>query len=115
MASETKKRLLLSKWREVADRGEVERRMERLLADVDTLNNAVGKLNAQDEEIEKLKADLDEAREEIKSLQDDRDEYAEQLARTLTDVRYWLHDGLVFNRLVSNPRALLRKVEDVLG
>jgi seryl-tRNA synthetase len=114
MANETKKRLLLSKWRGVADRAEIERRVERLLRDVDQLNDNVGKLATQDEEIERLKADLEEAREEIKSLQDDRDEYAEQLERVLYDVRYWLHDGLVHCRLVSNPRAILRKVEEVL-
>jgi hypothetical protein len=33
----------------------------------------------------------------------------------LTDVKYWLHDGLVMHRLVSDPRQLLRKIEDVLG
>lgn len=39
----------------------------------------------------------------------------EELEATLTDVKYWLHDGLVMHRLVSDPRQLLRKVEEVLG
>lgn len=37
------------------------------------------------------------------------------LEAVLEDVKYWLHDGLVHHRLVSDPRRLLRKVEDVLG
>lgn len=78
---ETKKRLLLSKWRT---------------------------------QIETLTAELEEAKEQIQSLEDDRDEYAEQMEQTLSDVRYWLHDGLVHHKLVSDPRALLRKVEDAI-
>jgi hypothetical protein len=38
----------------------------------------------------------------------------EDITRVLEDVRYWLHDGLVLHKLVSDPRRLLRKVEDVL-
>lgn len=114
MANETKKRLLLSKWRGVADRGEVARRMERLLSDVDRLNELLGKLGDQDEKIETLQSDLDEKREEVKSLQDEQDADAERLQSVLSDVRYWLLDGLVHHKLVSDPRALLRKVEGVL-
>lgn len=110
MANETKKRFLLAKWRGVADRGEVGRRMERLLSNVDQLNDLVGKLATQDEEIETLKADLAEAREEIKSLQDDRDEYAERLEQTLHRVKYWFHDAQF-----RPTWPLLRQIEDVLG
>lgn len=41
--------------------------------------------------------------------------YVEGYQRVLEDVRYWLHDGLVHKRIVSDPRRLLRKIEDVLG
>lgn len=44
-----------------------------------------------------------------------RDQEIEQLEAALTDVKYWLHDGLVMHRIVLNPRQLLRKVEDALG
>lgn len=77
MSGETKKRLLLSKWR--GDQG----------------------LGCQDRagsppwiyELHDRTADLETA---------------------LLDVRYWLHDGIVLHKLVSDPRALLRKIEDVL-
>lgn len=69
--NETKKRLLLSKWREEQEAG---RENER-----------------------------------------ECDCCVEDYERVLTDVKYWLLSGLVHHRLVSDPRALLRKVEDVLG
>jgi chromosome segregation ATPase len=113
--SETKKRLLLSKWRGVADRAEIEWRMERLSRDVDQLNDLVGKLASQDEKIETLSADLAEAKEEIRSLEDDRDEYAERLERTLHDVKYWMLEPLAHHQPMRDPRKMLRQVEDVLG
>lgn len=69
--SETKKRLLLSKWRSEQESG---RESER-----------------------------------------ECDCYTDDLTRVLEDVKYWLHDGLIHKRLVSDPRQLLRKIEDVLG
>lgn len=69
--SETKKRLLLSKWRSEQESG---REGER-----------------------------------------ECDCYVEDITRVLEDVRYWLHDGLVLHKLVSDPRRLLRRIEDVLG
>lgn len=85
MSGETKKRLLLSKWRGLAAR------------------------------IETLEAELDDSREELKEAEDERDAYADSLERELLRVKYWLHDGLVLGKLVSNPRDLLRSVEEVLG
>lgn len=108
--NETKRRLLLSKWRGVADRAEVELRLGRLLRDVDQLNDLVGKLATQDEEIEKLKADLVEAREEVKSLEAEQDEATDNMAQVLTDVKYWMH------RAQFRPTwPLLRRIEDVLS
>jgi hypothetical protein len=66
--SETKKRLLLGKWRAYQENG-----------------------------------------------RDECDCYTDDLTAALVDVKYWLHDGLVMHRLVSDPRQLLRKIEDVLG
>lgn len=51
-------------------------------------------------------------------MQEDVDGLAwqvEQLEAALTDVRYWLLSGLVHHQLVSDPRQLLRKVEDALS
>ncbi len=75
---ETKKRLLLSKWR----------------------------------------GELDDARDKIEELQEQIDAHGSEvvdLIETLEQVKYWLHDGLVLHKIVSDPRALLRKVEGVLG
>lgn len=77
-ASETKKRLLLSKWRDEQEAGREQ----------------------QDEHEEALT---------------ERDWQIFELESALLDVRYWLHDGLVHHRLVSDPRRLLRKVEDALS
>jgi hypothetical protein len=76
MANETKRRLLLSKWRDQDVRDELDKAEE-------TISNQAWQI--------------------------------EDMESTLLDVRYWLHDGLVFHRLVSDPRALLRKVEDAIG
>lgn len=51
---------------------------------------------------------------EIQSERDGLAWQVEQLEATLTDVKYWLLSGLVHHRLVSDPRAILRKIEDVL-
>jgi len=59
--------------------------------------------------------DLAEAKEQIESLESERDEYAEQLESVLVEVKYWLHCGLVHHQLVSDPRAILQKVERVLS
>lgn len=109
MDTETKKRLLLSKWRGVADRAEVARRMERLLSDVDRLNDLVGKLAAQDEETERLRADLVDAQEQVKALESEQNETTEAMESVLTDVKYWMHDAAF-----RSSWPLLRKVEDVL-
>ena len=61
-------------------------------------------------ELETLRDKQDEHEEELA----ERDADAEEMRETLEAVKYWLHDGLVFHRLVSDPRQLLRKVEDVL-
>lgn len=84
MKIETKKRLLLSKWR------------------------------AQRAQIDNLKADLDEAREKIESLEEDANGRHDDIIAVLETVKYWLHDGIVHGKLVSDPRRLLRKVEEVL-
>jgi seryl-tRNA synthetase len=110
MTTETKRRLLLSKWRGVAIRSEVDRRMERLLIDVDRLNDLIGKISDQDDKIETLEADLKEAREQIESLESEQDARCTELESVLVDVKYWMH-AAQFRR--SWP--LLRKVEDVLG
>lgn len=68
MVGETKKRLLLSKWRGEQEAGRAE-----------------------------------------------CDCYTSDFEAVLIDVKYWLHDGLVLHRLVSDPRQMLRKIEDVLG
>lgn len=78
MSKETKKRLLLSKWR-----GQSLALLEK----------------------------IDKHEEEIA----DRDWQIEHMEAALEQVKYWLHDGLVHHRLVSNPREILRKVEDALG
>lgn len=114
MSNETKRRLFLSRWRGVATRSEIERRLERLLNDVDTLNNLVGKLNEQDDKIETLEADLKAAREKIESLGSEQDEHAATMESALVDVKYWMHDGLVLHKGVRDPRPLLRKIEDAL-
>lgn len=78
MPNETKKRLLLSKWR----------------------------------------AGLLSLREEVEGLQEKIDAYeweASEQVETLELVKYWLHDGLVHHKLISNPREILRKVEDALS
>lgn len=77
MNSETKKRLLISKWRGVMDRARVETGVGQLLAGVYQLNVLLGNLTQQDEEIAKLKADLEEANDKIEEQErelNDRDD-----------------------------------------
>ncbi|MGJ5032327.1 hypothetical protein ACQR1I_36200 [Bradyrhizobium sp. HKCCYLS2038] len=101
--SETKKRLLLAKWRaQVETLHEIEDRLQNSIAD-------------RDATIERAKEELAEANEKIESLEADQDWRLIELETVLTDVKYWLHDGLVHHKLVSDPRALLRKIENVIG
>lgn len=102
MANELKKRLLLARWQ-----------------------GAMGIARLMQERVDELKAEHAEA---IDSLKDDheheieeRDEQIAELTNgnrqhieALQDVKYWLHDGLVLHKLVSNPRDILRKVEEAL-
>lgn len=89
MANETKKRLLLSKWRE---------------------------------EVGALRAELDDREDEIQTLQSDLEDANEQIAArdslqdaTLLDVKYWMLGVLVHHRPMSDPRVILRKVEEAIG
>lgn len=58
--------------------------------------------------------ELQEARRNWQSDSDDLEDQIASMERVLLEVKYWLHSGLVHHRLVSDPRALLRKVEDVI-
>jgi hypothetical protein len=100
--TETKRRLLISKWHGRNACGIVASQIEKL-------QKALGDVN------ETIETDIGNAREEIKSLEEERDEYAAQLEQTLTDVKYWLHDGIVHCKIVSDPATMLRKIEWVLG
>ncbi len=85
MSTETKRRLLLSKWRGLRER------------------------------LEALESELGHAKDQIRSLEDDRDEYAERMERVLHDVKYWMLEPLAHHMPMRDPRVILRKVEDVLG
>lgn len=71
------------------------------------------------ERVERLEA---EESKEIESLRDERDALQDELddiagdgmRGVLTDIKYWLHDALIFKRLTTDPMQMLRKVEDVL-
>jgi len=66
------------------------------------------------ETIAKLKADLEEAQDKNEELERELNDREDELTAALEQVKYWLHDGLVLGKLVSDPRRLLRTVEDVL-
>lgn len=67
---------------------------------------------------------LSRRRTEIETLREKQHDHEEEIAglewqieyleTALSDVRYWLHDWLLFHRPIFNPRTLLRKVEDAL-
>ena len=103
MANETKKRLLLSKWRCTAE----------VFRDVE--NSLQEKIADRDSDISRLKEEIEETKEQLESLQSDRDEHSEQIENTLLDVKYWMLGVLVHHQPMSDPRVILRKVEDVLG
>lgn len=97
--SETKRRLLISRWR--AREGvaaELEERIKELRA---------SHMN--------LEADLEEANDSLEEAEAERDAYAADLEAALVDVKYWLHEGLVHGKLVSKPREMLRRIEDLVG
>lgn len=59
-----------------------------------------------------------DAQDKIDELQEQIDAHESEtsdLVDALVAVKYWLHDGLVMHRLVSNPRDILRKVEDAIS
>lgn len=103
MSSELKKRMILAKHMVSVD---VIRRMEARLVEIKA---------AHAETIETLMErhsdTVDELKECIEALRANED----RRDNALLDVKYWLQDGLVHHKLVSDPRIILRKVEEAIG
>src|ERR1700739_3998037 len=114
MADETKRRLLISKWRGAFDRAKLESGVDQLLAGANQLVELASELTGQDERIATLEDELEGAQDRIKELEAEADAREDELTEALERVKYWLHDGIVHGKLVSDPRRLLRTVEDAL-
>lgn len=58
----------------------------------------------------KLKVELETTNDAL----DEANETIERLEAALVEIKYWLHDGLVYNKPVTSPRSMLRKIERAL-
>lgn len=68
-------------------------------------------LNAK---IEALKAELKEAKDNWQAESEAHDEDNAYHEEVLTVVKYWMQDALVLHKPITDPRKILRMVEDAL-
>lgn len=61
--------------------------------------------------VEDLREKLEETEEAFANAEDERDAIAE----VLEQVKYWMHEPLVLQMPMRDPRVILRRIEDVLG
>lgn len=79
-----------------------------------TVDDYAAEIAKRDERIKRLEAALKDAEDALESSNSDRDETISDLEAVLIDVKYWLYDGLVYNKPVTSPRSMLRKIERAL-
>lgn len=76
---------------------------------------------ARVEELKEVESDLEHAQTLLKSAEEDVASLEEQLAQRDSDqnaaldaVKYWMQDALVLHKPITDPRKILRMVEDAL-
>jgi predicted nucleic acid-binding Zn-ribbon protein len=102
VTSETKRRLLLSKWR----------------VELATLRDAVTShktdVSERDEEIDNLRGQLKDAEEDLELAREAHVDEIAAMETALVAVRDWMHEPLFLGRPMRDPRKILRQVEEVL-
>jgi septal ring factor EnvC (AmiA/AmiB activator) len=76
---------------------------------------------ARVEELKEVESDLEHAQTLLKSAEEDVASLEEQLAQRDSDqdtaleaVKYWMQDALVLHKPITDPRKILRMVEDAI-
>lgn len=89
---------------------------ENLLSQYETAAARVEELNTEAEEAEvKAAHEIQVLMDERNALQSYLDDIeGEGMRETLETVKYWMQDALVLHKPITDPRKILRMVEDAL-
>lgn len=68
-----------------------------------------------DELCEELESDFTEAKDKHDEALSEANDYYEDQTRALEAVKYWMQDALVLHKPITDPRKILRMVEDAIG
>lgn len=71
-------------------------------------------LKTANETIEERDEHIKDLNKQIEAIDAETDERIEELESTLIKVRDWMHDTLVLDRPMTDPRKILREIEDAL-
>jgi hypothetical protein len=89
--------------------------IDAIFADVGVPKRATDLINALLSDAEDIEAQRDEAIEDADTLRDQVEQRDSDQDACLTHVKYWMIDTLVHHRPMTDPRAVLRKIEDAIG
>lgn len=103
MTPELKRRLILTKWR-----GE----LETLRDNAEQHKKDVNELT---DELDLTKSHLKDAEDDLEAAREAHVDEIRDLTETLDAVRWWMHEPLVLQMPMRDPRVMLRRIEDVLG
>lgn len=79
-----------------------------------THESALDLINAILTDADNVEAQRDEYETERDELQAELDEHASDMEAALLAVKYWMQDALVLHKPITDPRKILRMVEDAL-
>ena len=87
---------------------------ENLLSQYETAAARVEELNGVEDERDEFKRKFDDLESDYEDLKDEVDQRDEDRDNALIAVKYWMQDALVLHKPITDPRKILRMVEDAL-
>lgn len=87
---------------------------ESLVEQWESRVDAADDLKEANEKIDELEAQIIELDKQIESMESDHASEMHEMESALTKVRDWMHDTLVLDRPMTDPRKMLRIIEDAL-
>ena len=87
---------------------------ENLLSQYEAAAARVEELKGIEDEWDEFKRKFDDLESDYEDLKDEVDQRDEDRDNALIAVKYWMQDALVLHKPITDPRKILRMVEDAL-
>lgn len=92
----------------------IKEHFDNLLSEFEKADARAADLRERVNELEGVEFDLKEANENIAALQEEVDDRVLDQEQTLQTVKYWMHDVLVLGKPMTDPRKIMRIIDEAL-